>query len=166
MKDKTKRLVLLASATAVALMLSFVETLIPAFIPIPGIKIGLANIAVIFALYRLGMKDAVYVQALRVSLASLLFGSVTSFIYGISGAALSLTAMALLKRTGVLSTVTVSVVGAVSHNLAQIAAASVILQTNVVIYYLPFLILSGTVSGIAVGIAGAVLVKKIPTSII
>ncbi len=151
----------LAVCVAVALMLSFVESRIPPLVPIPGIKLGLANIAIIFVLYRLGARDAICVSLLRVCLSSLLFGSVTSFIYGMSGAVLSLLIMILLRRTP-LGTVGVSSLGGVSHNLAQIAMASLIMQTNIVLYYLPYLVLSGTIAGIVIGISGAVLVKKLP----
>ena len=155
------RLAALAVCVAVALMLSFIEARIPPITPIPGIKLGLPNIAIIFVLYRLGARDAICVSLLRTSLSSLLFGSVTSFMYGAAGAALSLLVMWLLRKTP-LSTIGVSTLGGVSHNIAQIAVASLVMQTNVVVYYLPYLILSGTIAGIVIGIAGAMLVKKIP----
>ncbi len=155
------RLATLAVCVAVALILSFIESRIPPLTPIPGMKLGLSNIVVVFVLYRLGARDAACVSLLRVSLSSLLFGSVTSFIYGACGATLSLVVMLLLKKTA-LSTVGVSSLGGVSHNIAQIAVASLIMQTNVVIYYLPYLILSGTVAGVAIGTLGAILVNKIP----
>ena len=155
------RITTLAVCVAVSLMLSFIESQIPPILPIPGIKLGLANIAVIFVLYRLGARDAICVSLLRVCLSSLLFGSVTSFIYGMSGAVLSLLVMLLLRKTP-LGTVGVSSLGGVSHNIAQIAMASLIMQTNVVVYYLPYLVLSGTIAGVVIGIAGAVLVKKVP----
>lgn len=151
----------LAVCVAVALMLSFIESRIPPFLPVPGMKLGLANMAVVFVLYRLGARDAACVSLLRVCLSSLLFGSVTSFIYGISGAALSLLVMLLARRCS-LGAVGVSSLGGVSHNLAQIAVASLIMQTNVIIYYLPYLILSGTVAGIAIGVGAAALTKKLP----
>ena len=143
------------------MILSYIESRIPPFVAIPGIKVGLANIAVIFTLYKFGVKEAICVSLLRVLLVSMLFGTPVSMIYSISGAVLSLFVMILLKKLTPLKEVAVSVSGGVMHNVGQIAAASFMLSTNVVIYYLPFLILSGTVAGIAVGIVAAILVKRI-----
>ncbi len=157
----TKRLATTAVLVALALIFSFVESRIPAFFPIPGIKLGLANTVTLFAIYRLGTKDAVYISLIRVSLASILFGTLTSFLYAAAGGALSLLVMVLIKKLTPLTAVTVSVLGGVAHNIAQVAVASIILSTNVVIYYLPPLLLSGTVAGIAVGLLGALLVKKV-----
>lgn len=157
----TRRLVTLAATVAVAMVLSYLESLIPAFTAIPGIKVGFANIAIIFTLYRLGAREAVLVSVIRVALSSILFGSPVSFIYALAGATLSLTLMAILKRFTPLGTVTVSIVGGITHNLAQIGVASLLLETDVFTYYFPFLLLSGTVAGIVVGIAGYQLIKRI-----
>ena len=143
------------------MVLSYIESRIPAFVAIPGIKVGLANIAVIFSLYKFGIKEAITVSILRVFLVSMLFGSPVSLIYSISGALLSLLAMIILKKLTPLSEVAISVTGGVMHNVGQIAAASFMLSTNVVVYYLPFLLVSGTVAGIVVGIVSAILVKKV-----
>lgn len=159
--SRTKRLTTLAICISLALVLSYLESLIPAFVPIPGIKLGLANIAVIFLLYRMGAMAAVCVSALRVALLALLFGSPVSMIYSAAGALLSFAVMLLLGKLTPLGTVGVSVAGGVCHNIAQIAVASVILGTNVVLYYLPFLLLSGTVAGVGVGLAAALLIKKV-----
>lgn len=156
-----EKLALLSMTVAAAMVLSFVESMIPPLTAIPGVKIGLANIAVIFALYRLGAKEAVAVSLLRVFLVSLLFGSVVSMAYGIAGASVSLLLMILLKKLTPLSTVTVSVVGGVAHNIGQIAVACFILDTSKLLYYLPFLLLSGTVAGIAVGAASGFIVKRL-----
>lgn len=158
---KTKRLATTAVLVSLALILSFVESRIPAFFPIPGIKLGLANIVTLFALYRLGIKDAIYISALRVSLASILFGTVPSFLYAAAGGALSLTVMIIVKKFTPLSSVSVSVLGGIAHNVAQVCVASLLLSTNVVIYYLPPLLLSGTVAGVAIGLAGGLMVKKV-----
>ena len=161
MRNNTRRLTTLALTVSFALILSFVESRIPAFVAIPGVKVGLANIAVIFTLYKFGIKEAVAVSAVRVILVSMLFGSPVSLIYSLTGAVLSLSIMFLLKKLTPLGEVAISVVGGVSHNIGQIGAASVMLGTNVVVYYLPFLLLSGTVAGIAVGVASALLIKKV-----
>ena len=161
MKNRTKKLAFLALTISFAMILSYIESQIPAFVAIPGIKVGLANIAVIFTLYRFGVGEAVCVSIVRVFLVSMLFGSPVSLIYSISGAILSLCIMILLKRFTPLTEVTVSVCGGVLHNVGQIAAASFMLSTNVVLYYLPFLLLSGTVAGIAVGVVSAILIDRI-----
>lgn len=157
----TKKLAALAVTVALAMVLSFLESRIPAFVAIPGIKVGLANIAVIFTLYKFGTVDAITVSTVRVLLVSLLFGSVVSLWYSLAGAVLSLSLMIVLKKLTALSPITVSVVGGVTHNIAQIGVACLLLETNVIAYYLPFLLLSGTVAGIAVGVAGSLLIKRI-----
>ncbi|MBR7117010.1 MAG: Gx transporter family protein [Clostridia bacterium] len=161
MTDRTKRLTTLAISVSVAMILSFVESQIPALIPVPGVKLGLANIATLFVLYKLGWKEAIAVSSVRVALSSLLFGSVSSFLYALAGAALSLAIMALLKLAKIFSTITVSITGAVAHNIAQIGVAMLILQTEVVIYYLPALLISGIITGAVIGIIGALLLNKI-----
>ena len=146
---------------ALAMVLSYVESLFPAFIAVPGIKIGLANIAVIFALYRLGLREALGISVVRVVLSSLLFGSVLSLSYSIAGALISLVVMYLLKRTRLFGTVAVSVAGGVSHNLGQIAIACLILQSRAIAYYIPVLILSGVAAGVVIGIISAVVIARL-----
>ena len=158
---KTKKLVTLAVTISVAMILSFVESRIPAFVAIPGVKVGLANIAVIFALYKMGWREAIVVSVIRVLLVALLFGSVVSLAYSIAGAVISLSLMILLKKLGIFTEVAVSVVGGITHNIGQILIAFLLLETSVVFYYLPFLLVSGVIAGIAVGIASALLIKRI-----
>lgn len=158
--NKTKRLVTLSVVVALAMVLSYLERLLPE-LPIPGMKIGLPNIAVIFALYKMGKCESLIISIIRVILVSLLFGSPVSFWYSLAGATLSLVLMILLKSLTPLNTVTVSIVGGISHNVAQICVASILLETNIVTYYLPFLIIAGTVAGVVIGIAGAMLVKRV-----
>lgn len=158
---KVKRITVMAMCVALAMILSYVESMIPS--PgIPGVKLGLANIVVVFALYKLGWKAAVGISLLRVFLVSLLFGHAASLMYSASGAVLSLAGMILLKKTDRLSSVAVSVIGGVLHNAGQILMAAVLMGRNVV-YYLPVLIVSGTVAGIGIGIVAAILVKRIKT---
>lgn len=161
-RNNTRRLTALALTVSFALILSFIESRIPAFVAIPGVKVGLANIAVIFALYKFGITEAAIISGIRVVLVSTLFGSPVSFIYSFVGAVLSLLTMFLLKRLTSLATVTVSVAGGVTHNIGQISAASIMLGTNVVVYYLPFLLLSGVLAGVAVGVSAGLLIKKVP----
>jgi heptaprenyl diphosphate synthase len=158
---KTKKLATLSLAVALAMVLSFVESQIPAFVAIPGVKIGLANIAVIFTLYKLGWKEAVAVSLVRVALVALLFGSFVSMLYSICGAVLSLAVMIILKSLRSVGKIAVSVCGGVCHNVGQIIMASLIMETNVIIYYLPFLLLSGTIAGIAIGLAAALIISRV-----
>lgn len=161
MKNNTRKLTALAITISLALILSFIESRIPTFVAIPGVKVGLANIAVIFTLYKIGVKEAIAVSILRVILVSFLFGTPVSLIYSITGAVFSLTVMLILKRLTHLTEIAVSVSGGVMHNVGQITAASFMLSTNVVTYYLPFLLISGTIAGVAIGIASAILVKRV-----
>lgn len=158
---ETKRLVLLAMLTAVAMILSYVESLLPS-VGIPGVKMGLANIAVIFALFRFGWKEAAALSLVRVVLVSLLFGSVSAMLYSLAGAVLSLAVMALLRRIDRFSTVGVSVAGGVAHNAGQILMAMLILQTKQLLGYLPVLAVSGIAGGVLTGLAAALLIRRIP----
>lgn len=158
---KTKRLVLLAMLTAVAMILSYVESLLPS-IGIPGVKMGLANIAVIFALFRFGWKEAAALSLVRVVLVSLLFGSIGAMLYSLAGAVLSLAVMALLRRIDRFSTVGVSVAGGVAHNAGQILMAMLILQTKQLLGYLPVLAVSGIAGGVLTGLVAALLIRRIP----
>ena len=144
-----------------AMLLSFIESRLPSFTAVPGIKVGLANIAVTFALYKLGVKEAAVVSAVRVCLMALLFGSLVSMIYGLSGALLSLIIMSLLKGLRRFSPVGVSVVGGVAHNVGQIAAACILLRTSAIAYYLPVLLLTGMLAGVVTGTAAGILIKRL-----
>ena len=159
--ERTRRLTTFALLAALALILSFVESRIPAFVAIPGIKIGLANIAVLFALYRLGAKEAIVVSVIRIIAVSMLFGTPVSAIYSLGGAVVSFTVMLLLKKFTPASEVSVSVTGAIGHNVGQIIVACILLETNFVLYYLPFLLLSGTIAGIGVGAVSALVIKRV-----
>lgn len=158
---KASKLSLLALSVSLAMILSFVESQIPAMVAIPGVKVGLANIVVVFALYKLGWKEAVVISLTRVFLVGLLFGNGISILYSITGATVSFAAMLLLKQAKVFSTMAVSVAGGVLHNLGQIAMACVIMGTDVLRYYAPFLILSGTLAGIAIGVLAAIMIRRI-----
>ena len=156
---KTKQITVMAMCIALAMILSYVESLIPS-LGIPGVKMGLANIVVVYCLYRMGWKEAVGISLLRVFLVSLLFGHVASLMYSAAGAALSLAGMLVLKKLDRFSCVAVSVLGGVLHNVGQILVAWALLGPNVV-YYLPVLILSGTAAGVLIGLVSALMVKRI-----
>ena len=162
-QKKTKKIAFLGLFTALAMLLSYVEAISPVLITaIPGIKMGLPNVAVIFVLYCFGVWEAALVSAVRVIVVSLLFGNPMTFIYSIVGAMLSLAVMVLLKKMNFLSCVGVSVAGGVFHNVGQILVAMVLLGAKEVGYYIIALAVSGTVSGILIGLCGALMIKKVP----
>ena len=159
--NQTKRLTTLAMMATFALILSYVESRIPALVAIPGVKVGLANIVVIFVLYKLGLKEAITISAIGVFIVAMLFGSPVSMVYSLAGAVLSLGLMILFKSIKGLSTIGVSVIGGIAHNAGQIIVACIIMDTAQISFYLPILAISGTVAGILVGIAGNLLLSKI-----
>lgn len=145
------------------MLLSYVEAVSPVLVTaVPGIKMGLPNVAVIFVLYRFGTWEAALVSAVRVIVVSLLFGNPMTFIYSIVGAMLSLAVMVLLKKMNFLSCVGVSVAGGVFHNVGQILVAMVLLGAAEVGYYLIALAVSGVISGVLIGLCGALMIKKLP----
>lgn len=146
---------------ALALILSYLESLLPLTFGVPGIKLGLPNLVVIFALYRLSPKAAAVISLIRVLLVSVLFGSVLSLAYSATGAVMSFLIMWGLKRSGKFSCTGVSVAGAVAHNFGQILAAAVLLETSRLTWYLPVLCISGTVAGVCIGLLSALLIQRI-----
>lgn len=157
----TKKMVTLSSLIAVAMILSYVESLLPFFVAVPGVKMGLSNIATVFTLYALGWPYAICVSALRIFLSALLFGNFFSLIYSFSGAALALLVMILLKKTDTFSPIGVSVAGGVFHNAGQIIAACILMKNAAISLYIIPLIISGTVSGILIGLVSGILVDRI-----
>ena len=157
----TKKIVILSALVALGLILSYVESLIPAFIAVPGVKLGLANTVSVFALYMLGATSAALVSFLRVALSSLLFGSTLSLLYSLVGAAFSLAIMIFAKRVLKFSAVGVSALGGVFHNLGQTLAAAVVLENLGVFFYFPILIISGVTAGVVIGTASGILVKRL-----
>ena len=162
MKIKPRSIAMLGICAAIAMVLSYLESLIPLSFAVPGIKLGLANIAVVFVLYKLGAKEAVFVSLIRIVWMAILFGNVMTLAYSVAGAVLSLTAMILLKRSERFSTVGVSVIGGILHNTGQILVAMLIMETAQIVYYLPILCVSGIAAGVAIGIVSAILVKRVP----
>jgi heptaprenyl diphosphate synthase len=162
---KASKLSLAALSVSLAMILSFVESQIPAFVAIPGVKIGLTNIVVIYALYKLGWKYAAVISFVRVLLVGMLFGNGVSIAYSLAGAAVSFVVMVLLMRAKVFSTAAVSVAGGVMHNMAQIGMACIIMETNLLTYYAPFLLISGTLAGIAIGVISAIMIKRVDIKI-
>lgn len=146
---------------ALTLILSYVERLAPLPVPVPGVKIGLPNLVVIFLLYRVGLRQAITVSLARVALAGLLFGTGVSVLYALAGAVLSLTVMTLLKKTGAFSIRGVSVAGAVCHNFGQILVAMTLLENQYLLGYFPVLCVTGALAGVVIGLVAALLVEHI-----
>ncbi len=157
-----KKTAVLGMLTCAALMLSWVESLIGLTPPVPGIRIGLANLIVVFALYRMGWQNALLIGLARVLLASVLFGSPYSLLYSLSGALVSFAAMMLAKKHTGLSIVGVSVCGGVFHNIGQLAAAVAVVRTGWLISWLPWLLAAGCVTGLVIGTAAGELNKRLP----
>jgi heptaprenyl diphosphate synthase len=142
------------------MILSFVESQIPALVAVPGIKVGLPNLVIVFMLYRIGFKEAVTVSIIRIILVSILFGNLQTMTFSIAGAALSLLGMLLLKKLNWFSCITVSIVGGILHNVGQIIAACLWTQTAAIAYYLPVLLISGVLAGALIGLISGLLVEK------
>ena len=144
--------------TALALIFSYVETLIPIQFGVPGIKLGLANLIIVIVLYKTDWREALLLSVVRIILAGFIFGSLFSIIYSLAGGILSLAVMALLKRTDRFSVAGISIGGGVCHNIGQLIVAMVVLETYQVGYYLPVLLIAGLITGAVIGaIAGEVL---------
>ena len=161
MKDSTKKIAVLGIITSVALILAYLEALLPPlWSAVPGIKMGLPNLVIIFVLYRYGFKEAAVVSGLRLFIVAMLFGNVMTLAYSAAGAVLSLTLMAILKKIDRFSTTGISVTGAVAHNLGQILVAVFLFDTIQLGYYMIILAITGTVAGIFIGIGANILIKR------
>lgn len=159
---KTKKVALYGLLIALAFVFSYIESLVSIPIPVPGVKLGLANLVVLVALYRIDGRSAVFVSVIRVMLAGILFHNMVMVAYSLSGCSLSLIVMMVLKKTGRFGIPGVSVAGGVAHNVGQILAAMVLLETKAFVYYLPVLLVSGCIAGVLIGIIGAEAVKRVP----
>ena len=159
---KTKNTAFLGICASLALLLSYVEFLLPPlFATVPGIKIGLPNVVIIFVLYRFGLGSAATVSFIRLAISSMLFGNAMAFAYSLAGAVLSLAVMALLKKLDIFSMVGVSIAGGVAHNIGQILVALLLLDTPQIAYYLIVLTVTGIISGAFIGFCGAFMIKRV-----
>ncbi len=146
---------------ALAFLLSYIEVLIPFPMIVPGMKVGLANIVIIYAMYVFGMKEAIVLSILRMVLVAFTFGNLYSLLYSLAGAVCSLLIMAILKRTEKFSAIGVSLSGAVMHNVGQIFVAIIVIDTVNLIYILPILALTGIATGIVIGTLATILIKQL-----
>lgn len=147
--------------TALALIFSYIETLIPISVGIPGVKLGLANLVIVIALYKIPIKEVYLLSVVRVLLAGVLFGNYFSIIYSLAGGLLSLTVMAFIKKRDDFSVMGVSIAGGVFHNIGQLIVAMVVVETFSISYYVPVLLVSGTVTGLFIGIISDHMLKRL-----
>ena len=161
-KDLKKKIAFYGLLIALAFVLSYIESLIPVFVAIPGAKLGLTNLVVLVALERFGKRDAFIINMIRILLVGFTFGNTFSLLYSFAGGILSFLIMILLKKTKRFSLVGISVSGGVGHNMGQIIVAAFVLETGALIYYLPFLLAIGTVAGVIIGILSAEILKRLP----
>lgn len=147
--------------TALALIFSYVESLIPISFGIPGVKLGLANLIIVTALFKLELKEAFLLSVVRVLLSGVLFGNYFSIIYSLAGALLSLSVMALLKRAGGFSIVGISIAGGVFHNIGQLFVAMIVVEMFSVAYYVPVLLVAGLLTGGVIGILAREILKRL-----
>lgn len=150
--------------SALALILSYIESLFPIFIGIPGIKLGLANLVILFILERYTWREALLVSCIRITVTGFLFGNMFSILYSLAGALLSLTVMTLLKRKTESSLYAVSMAGGIAHNMGQLLAAMTVVESLSLIYYFPVLLISGMITGFFIGLLTVELLKRIPSS--
>ena len=147
--------------TLLALIFSYVETLIPVNLGIPGVKLGLANLIIVVALYKMRLSEAYLLSVVRVLLAGFIFGNYFSIIYSLAGGLLSLTVMALLKKWGGFSLQGISIAGGVFHNIGQLIVAAVVVETFSVTYYFPVLLVAGLLTGLVIGIVAEMMLKRL-----
>ncbi len=161
MKVSGKSTALMAMFAALAIVFSYVEFLIPISIGIPGIKLGLANVGIILALYILGGREAFVVNFIRIVVMALFFGNIYSFAFSITGGLLSVIVMILLKKLKCFNILMISIIGAVTHNIGQLLVAYVVIQRVGVFIYFPILIIAGIITGVLIGYISGMVIKKV-----
>ena len=157
----TKTVAMLAMMIAIALIFSYVEALIPINFGVPGIKLGLANLAIVAALYLMGGKYALVISVARIILSGFLFGNMASIIYSLAGGLLSLAVMALLKKMKKLPILTVSVAGGICHNVGQLIVAMLVVENASLVFYLPVLLIAGFLTGLLIGVVSQVILPRL-----
>lgn len=161
-QTKTKFIATSAMFVCLALVFSYVEVLVPFSVGIPGVKLGLANLVIIIALYEMDFKYAFVINAIRIVIAGLLFSGFFGMMYSIAGGLLSILVMWALKKTGLFSMIGVSMAGGLAHNLGQLLVAAFLVSNLKMFIYFPVLMFSGIGSGILIGIVSYIIDKKLP----
>jgi len=160
-RQKTQRVALMGLMLSLMLILGFVESRLP--VPgLPGVKLGLSNGVLLFALYLLDIPSAILLMVLKILLSGFLFGNPSSMMYAAAGGVVSLTGMILLSRSSQFSPVAVSMAGGLLHNVGQVGLAMIILQTPGLLFYMAILMLIGMVTGLATGIAARAVIRRFP----
>ena len=147
--------------TALALIFSYVESLIPFHIGIPGAKLGLANLVIVIVLYKMNVKSAYLLSVTRVVLSGFIFGSMFGILYSLAGGLLSLTVMAVMRRSQGFSVIGVSIAGGVFHNIGQLIVAMIVVESYSASYYLPGLLITGLITGLMIGITANEMLKRL-----
>lgn len=147
--------------TALALIFSYVESLIPIHLGIPGVKLGLANLIIVIALYKMSIKEAYILSIIRIVLAGFIFGNLFAILYSLAGGILSLTIMCILKKTDKFSVYGVSMAGGVLHNVGQLVMAIIVLESVSIGYYFPVLLISGLAMGFVNGVISNEMMKRL-----
>lgn len=159
---KAVRTALYGILLALAMLLSFVETLIPINIGIPGVKLGLANLVNMVALYIIGVRGTIAVALARIILLNgFSYGNMAMMIYSLSGGTLSLILMIFCKKSGRFGQMGVSIIGGAGHNVGQLLVAAAVMENSGIFYYLPFLLAAGNVAGALIGLLGAIVIKRL-----
>ena len=147
--------------TALALIFSYVESLIPIHFGIPGVKLGLANLIIVIALYKMSTNEAYILSVVRIVLAGFMFGNLFAILYSLAGGMLSLTIMCILKKTDKFSAYGVSMAGGVFHNVGQLLMAAIVLESVSIGYYFPVLLISGLATGFVIGVIANEMIKRL-----
>ena len=158
---KSSRAAYVGVFAALAIVLSYLESLIPVFVAVPGVKLGLANAVIVVILYKIGAREAFLVNIVRIAVTGLLFGNPVMFFYSLCGGMVSYAVMFALKKSKLFSVAGVSVAGAVSHNLAQVSLACFLLENGSIAYYMAVLLITGAVSGFMIGLLSVYLIKNV-----
>lgn len=160
-----KKISIYGMLVAAAFLFSYLESLIPIPIPIPGIKLGLANLVTLLALYTLGKKPAFIIMIARVLLSGFTFSGMATILYSLAGGTLSFAVMAVLKRKNWLSIIGISMIGGIFHNIGQICVAAMVLKNTAIFYYFQPLLIAGCMTGLIIGIVGKGIWKRIPKNL-
>ena len=158
---QAKKIATMGLLVALAMVLSWVEQLVPLSVAVPGVKLGLANLIIVIALYKMRLSEVFLLSIVRILLSGFLFGNYFSILYSLAGGLLSLAVMALLKKAGDFSVMGISMAGGVSHNVGQLVVAMLVVETVSVSYYLPVLLVAGLVTGFLIGVAAGEMLKRL-----
>lgn len=157
----SKRLALRGVMVSLAMILSYLESLIPFNLGVPGAKIGLANTVTILALVKFGALDALMISMIRVIMTTILFGNVVMMVYSLAGAFLSVLVMSLLSRSKIFGIIGISIAGAAAHNTGQCLTAAVLMHNKNILLYLPLLLLCGVIAGLVTGFISSEVIKRL-----